>query len=101
MAKWADYCISAVQYDSNHTHIVKVKVREDQGEKLGPEGVWTREQVVSSIDSGSTFVTILMGPDNKWNKGAAVKIIVVDKVKYIRTDGNSKKADNLGELPEF
>ena len=29
MTKWADYCISAVRYDEDETHIVKVKVHAD------------------------------------------------------------------------
>ncbi len=33
--------------------------------------------------------------------GAKVEIIRVKGIKYLRTDGNSTEADNLGELPEF
>ncbi len=33
MDKWADYLISVVQYDSDHTRIIKVRVHEDKGNK--------------------------------------------------------------------
>ena len=101
MAKWADYGISEVRYDEDRTHIVKVKVREDKGDTVGPAEEWARKQVVSAIEGGTTFVTILKGSDGKWKKGQDVHIITVNEVKYIRTDQNRKAADNLENLPEF
>jgi len=101
MAKWADYGISKVRYDEERTHIVKVKVREDRGDKLGPAEEWARKQVVSAIEGGTTFVTILEGSDGKWKKGQEVHIITVKGVKYIRTDQNAEASDNLENLPEF
>lgn len=100
MPKWADYGISKVRYNKDHTHIEKVKVHEDKGEELGPEEEWTRAQVVSAIDKETTFVTIIK-KDQQWSKGQKVDIIIVNKVKYIRTDKNSKESDNLENLPEF
>jgi hypothetical protein len=35
MMKWADYCISAVRYDSEGKPIDRVRVYPDKGEKLG------------------------------------------------------------------
>jgi hypothetical protein len=99
--KWADYGISHVRCDSEKTHIVKVMVHEDNGETITRVGEWTRNQVVSAIEGGKTFVTILKGSNNNWNKGQPVRIIKVNGVKYIRTDENNKAADNLENLPEF
>ena len=101
MAKWADYGISEVRYDDDRTHIVKVKVREDKGDKFGPAEEWARKAVVSAIEGGTTFVTILTSSDGKWQNGQDVHIITVKGVKYIRTDQNPKAADNLENLPEF
>jgi hypothetical protein len=100
MAKWADYGISKVRYNSEHTHIVKVEVREDKGDKFGPAEERTRSQVISAIERGKSFVTILKGTDG-WKKGQDVHSITVNGVKYIRTDKNRKAADNLENLPEF
>ena len=101
MAKWADYGISHVRYNDQRTHIVKVKVREDKGDSLGNAEEWSRSQVVSALDRGKTFVTILEGSDHKWNRGQDVHIITVNGTKYIRTDQNQRASDNLEKLPEF
>lgn len=101
MEKWADYGISAVRYDDERKHIVKVKVREDKGDKLGQAVEWTREQVVSAIEGGKTFVTVLKSDEGKWQRGQDVHTITVNRVKYIRTDQNRVASDNLENLPEF
>ena len=101
MAKWADYCISSVRYNAEHTHIVKVKVHNDSGDTIGAATEWTRSEVVTAIGSDKTFVTITQTTDRKWNKGEDVRIITVNGMKYIRTDANSRASDNLGNLPEF
>lgn len=101
MAKWADYCISEVRYNTEHTHIVKVKVYPDLGDTLGNITELTRLEVVNSIGQGKSFVTIYRNSEGKFNKGEDVRIITVSGTKYIRTDANSKAADNLGNLPEF
>jgi hypothetical protein len=101
MEKWADYGISKVRYDNEHTHLVKVEVREDKGDKFGSAEEWTRNQVISAIDRGNSFVTILRGTDNKWKKGQDVHTITVNGTRYIRTDRNHNASDNLENLPEF
>lgn len=101
MAKWADYCISAVRYNPEHTHIVKVRVHPDLGDKIGTSSEMARSDVVNAIERGNSFVTISVNPDGAWKKGEDVRIIIVGGVKYLRTDANSKAADNLGNLPEF
>jgi hypothetical protein len=101
MTKWADYCISAVRYNSEHTHIVKVKVHVDSGDQIGSPTEWPRSEVVFAIENRKTFVTITRSSDGKWSKGEDVRIITVGGVKYLRTDANSKASDNLGNLPEF
>lgn len=101
MEKWADYCISAVQYDADRNHIEEVEVREDKGDTLGEASKWKRETVASSIKDGKTFVTILKGSNGKWEKGEDVHAIEINNKEYIRTDANKEESDNLGDLPEF
>lgn len=102
MEKWADYGISSVRYNDERSHIVKVKVHEDKGDSFGSAEEWSRNQVVSAMERGKTFVTILKeGTDGKWRKGQDVHIITVKGVKYIRTDKNQTASDNLENLPEF
>ncbi|MGA7743883.1 MAG: DUF3892 domain-containing protein [Polyangia bacterium] len=100
MEKWADYCISAVQYTKDHTRIIKVEVRRDNGETIGNPSEETRQGVIDAIRKGVTFVTIFKN-DGKWKKGAEVGVVKIDGESFIRTDKNQRKVDNLDELPEF
>lgn len=100
MTKWADYAITAVQYNDDHTRIMIVKRRMDLGEKLSEPDIKTRTEVVDSIKSGSSYVTAYYR-NNQWQKGDNVIAYEIDGEYFIRTDGNRKKEDNLGELPEF
>lgn len=100
MAKWADYCISAVRYSYSGKHIDKVRVHTDDGQTIGPPTESTRTQVITAIEAGRSFVTIY-ARDDKWRRGEDVRIVKVNGNKYIRTDANSKEEDNLGDLPKF
>ena len=99
-AKWADYLISAVQYNQAETHIVKVRTRVDNGDTVGAQEEMLRSRVVSLIEAGYSFCTIYAS-DGKWTKGAEVHTVTVNGVKYIRTDRDATARDNLGSLPRF
>lgn len=49
MAKWADYCISAVRFNSQHTHIDKVRTHPDNGDSIGSSSDYARQDVVAAI----------------------------------------------------
>jgi hypothetical protein len=98
---WADYLISAVRYNAAETHIEKVQVREDEGEKVGSPSTWERSKVVSNLEGGNTFVTITESSDGTWQRGAEVRIVTVREVKYIRTNADATEEDNLEDLPRF
>jgi len=101
MTARADYGISKVRYNNERTHIVKVIVHQDNGTSMGSGSEMTRSQVVSAIDRGTAFVTILRTSDGKWKRGQDVHTVTVNGVRYIRTDSNSSASDNLESLPEF
>ena len=102
MAKWADFGISAVRYNSEHTHIDKVRVHPDNGDSIGSATEYTRQSVIAAIKKGITFVTIIESADGKkWNKGQPVYIVEINGTEYIKTVDNKKEADNLENLPEF
>ena len=101
MAKWADYLISAVKYDSDHEKIISVKTHEDKGDTVGDSYIEIRSKVVSNIENGYSYCTILKTNDKKWKKGEDIHIVKIDDEKFIRTDRNETKKDNLGNLPEF
>ena len=101
MEKWADYLISAVQYDPEHLHITKVLIHEDMGDKVGRGSESSRREVIANIKSKKAYITIYKGQGNKWEKGEVVRIIVMDGTEYIRTDRNQKRSDNLGDISGF
>lgn len=91
----ASYYITAVHYKNSDdtTFIEKVKTY-DGSEKL-------RSTVVSNIESGNTVMTAYKKSDGQYYKGAEVNVVKIDGVKYIRTDKNSTKRDNLENLPTY
>lgn len=98
--KWADYCISAVSFNSGHTHIDKVKARKDLGEKLDAEIIYTRAEIVSAINAGNTFVTVVMS-NGSLSIGQPVFVVTINGVKFIKTVRDNTTKDNLDNLPEF
>lgn len=101
MTKWADYGISEVRYNNEHTHIDRVRIHPDNGDTLGNYSEHLRADIVAAIKKGTTFVTIVKANNGNWVKGQAVYIIKVNGIEYIKTVDNGKAADNLENLPEF
>ncbi len=101
MSGQPDWWISAVRYDDDHSRIVQVKAYPVVNGALGVETLQTREAVVANIDAGKSYVTMYKGADGKWKRGAEVAVVLIEGEKFIRTDANKVKKDNLGNLPEF
>ncbi len=100
--KWASYVITSVRFNSAGTHVEYVQVRDhEDGERLSAPTTQSRSEVVQLIEAGYTFCTSTKGSDGKWKYGAAVKIVVIDNEKYIRTKNDGIKKDNLDNLPAF
>ena len=98
--KWADYLISAVRDNAAGTHIEQVQIRLDEGDKISGPSTWSRSKVIEKIDAGHTVITIFR-PNGSWDKGARVRVVTIDGEKFIRTDADRTKRDNLGALPTF
>ena len=96
MAKWADYLISAVRYNDDHTRIVQVKQHVDNDKTVGQGEIVSRQTVIDNIESGKTYMTIRGG-----KQGEHVQIKTKGSEKFITTNPNETTKDNLGELPEF
>ena len=91
----ADYYIIAVHYkDSDDTTFIEKIKLYNGSEKL-------RSAVVANIEDGQTVMTAVKGTDGTYYKGAVVNVVKIDGIKYIRTDKNSTKRDNLDELPTY
>jgi hypothetical protein len=101
MTKWADYCISAVRFNAQHTHIDQVRRYIDNGDTLRSTSEVSRDTVVADLRRGVTYVTIFKGDTDTWKKGQTVFIIKLNGTEYIKTVEDRTTRDNLDELPEF
>lgn len=98
----ADFCITKVKYSFGGTHIESVIVREEiplKG-KIGPDRKVDRAFVADLIRLGkASFQTRTWNATKKeWDVGAKVHLI---ENEFLTTDKNSKKRDNLENLPTF
>lgn len=97
----ADFCITAIRYNQDKSHIEHVIVREEipAKQEIGPERIVLRAFVADLIRlEKATFKTRTKNSEGKWVSGAEIHII--DDI-YLTTNRNSTKRDNLGNLPEF
>ena len=95
----ADFCITAVRYNSSREHIEKLKVREEKTKSVGQPRTVSRAFIADLIRlKKASFITRTKNEDGKWSKGATV--ITIDDI-YLTTQSNSTQRDNLGNLPEF
>jgi hypothetical protein len=78
-----------------------VKAHKDNGDTVGEAKVCSRQEIVNTIDSGTTYITIYKDNDEKWKKGQKVFVITINNKKFIKTVENNKEEDNLENLPEF
>ena len=101
MAKWADYLISAVRYNADHTHISQLKAHKDNDDTVGTGEVYERQAIVDAINNGTSFITVFKNSIGNWAKGQKVYVIKVQGVSYLKTVDNGKEEDNLENLPEF
>jgi len=86
----ANIVIIAVRKDDKGV-ITHVKTQMEIDSKIVQGGKRTKQEVIHNITQRGILYTV--GTNN-------TPVHVVDD-RYIRTDGNNTKADNLGELPTF
>ena len=96
----ADYGITSVKYNSIGKHIEWVKVGKFTESSFGMRENWLRTKVISELEAGKTFITVLKQGD-RLKKGLEINIVTVNGKKYIRTDNMNKAFDNLNDIPEF
>jgi len=101
MSRWADFVITAVKYNTGHSHLVGAEIRTDTGTAISSDYRRVlRQEVISSIRGGTSFVTAYQ-QGGQWRKGEDVRVVNLHGELFIRTDENATKKDNLGSLPEY
>lgn len=87
------------------------KVRRDDGGRAQkfktskeleakPEKVKKRKKVMKDVRKGRV-VKVAYLEDGRWKEGGALTVHKGKDKKWLRTDGNEKSADNLGEMRTF
>ncbi len=99
MAKWADYLISQVSYDSSHL-ITKVKQHRDNGNKMSVGEIVDRNTLANNLGHGVRYMTVY-GDLGRVQMGKNVRYFKAYEHHYVRIDNNKVMTDNLGELPHL
>jgi len=97
----AEYWISHVE--KGDKHVKKVKAFLNTIEGIKNPNIYNKDEIVKSIEENNDNWYTCILKDNTsgkrvWEKGAKIHTVDIDGIKYIRTDGNNKNSDNLGEL---
>ena len=91
--------IDAVHYESDiygNGYIAKVKYTSILSQQAKDE--CTKSQMINFINQNPHCTKTKYYYNGRWVEGEDVR--VVDN-RYLRTDANSTKADNLGNLPRY
>ncbi|MEA1931191.1 MAG: DUF3892 domain-containing protein [Euryarchaeota archaeon] len=101
MTTWGKYAIVAVRYNSDGSHIAKVK-RKDVGESaLSNSTRISRQSVVTDLKKGIRYTTAIKNSNGDWSLGDEVEIYEINGQEFIRTEPNNTPEDNLEGLPTF
>jgi len=82
---------------------MRVLVRPDNGDTLGPPSFLSRETVLSAVERGVRVITAPLSKrqPGAFEKGARVKVVRAGREKYLTTHRSPTKRDSLGRLPEL
>ena len=99
MAKWADYLISEVSYDSKHR--IKSALRhKDTGTDIEEPEIVTRVSILDDLRRGVSYCTMFSGVDT-WTRGDRIRLHRVGARHSLRIDRNKVDFDNLGTILEM
>ena len=83
IAKWADYLISEVSYDSNHL-ILKIKQHTDNGKTISQGDIVDRDTLANNLGHGAKYRTLYNSLE-KVRIGKNVRYFRAYEHHYIRT----------------
>jgi hypothetical protein len=89
-----EYYVKKVRRNDNG-QIVQVKTSKELESR--PSKVMKRKKVVKHLKKGKDIKTAYL-KDGRWTEGDQLKL---HNDKWLRTEGNTEKRDNLGSLRSF
>ncbi|MCL8300881.1 DUF3892 domain-containing protein [Pseudomonas mosselii] len=96
-----DYYVSAVEYNSDDSHIAKLEVWPfGDAKQLKTSKIMSRPEVIELIKKNKTFATMTKNRNGQWQHGSILEVIPVT-TDYLKTKKDSSTRDNLENLPKI
>ncbi|GAB6150222.1 DUF3892 domain-containing protein [Clostridium novyi] len=101
------FAIFEVAYEDNDTNkrIIEVNTYYNgYGDLMWKkkEFKFSTDEVISKIENGTgEFITIVEDSLGKYKEGSKVIVYESNGIKYIKTESNGEKNDNLSDLPVY
>ena len=95
----SSYYICAAELNEENSLIARVWVyqRKDWQSALVYDGEMTRDQMISYLKSGFSFITIT-NQTEQFVVGSPVRLIKIQGNEYLRTNWRTAPVDDLGKL---
>lgn len=61
----------------------------------------SRYEIMDGLQNGVSYKIITVGPNNTWEIGSDLKLVVLGGTAYLKNESSSLPCDNLGNLTEF
>lgn len=99
-----EYWITNVKIENNKIQEARALINTIEG--LTNPVKYTKNEIVKSIEKTTDdwYTATFEGKEgvkNIWKKGSPLHVVTIDGEKFIRTDRNDIKKDNLDNLPKI
>jgi len=98
-----DYVITKVGYDEDHAYIQKAKRWEydpNEGEVRNAEEV-DRDELIEAVENDGEHYTAPRDGEGNLRWGQLVEVMEISEHRYVRSDSNPVRQDNLGDIEEY
>lgn len=99
--RWADHGISAARFNLAGTHVERVVARPDYGDAIGTPCEYTRQNLVSALKAGVSFVTIRNAGGCGWEQGSVLLLVQIDGEEYLKTVVDHEESDFFGNVAAY
>jgi hypothetical protein len=97
MDQLAKYIITHVQRDTVPGRIAKFRILEKTSGEFQDRGLMDRDEVIELLADDQRF---FVWDNDGENIGGELEAVKVQGERFLRTDGQRLRADNVDELPE-